>query len=70
MDITIGGIYQHYKGGIYRVIGVANHSETLEKLVIYKSLENDSLWARPLVMWNEEVVKDGKKYLRFTYINC
>ena len=35
MDIIVNGIYQHYKGGLYKVIGIASHSETLEKLVIY-----------------------------------
>ncbi|HOX40782.1 MAG TPA: DUF1653 domain-containing protein [bacterium] len=34
-ELKIGGFYQHYKGKKYQVIGVARHSETLEKLVIY-----------------------------------
>lgn len=50
MDIIVNGIYQHYKGGLYKVIGIASHSETLEKLVIYISLTNHLLWARPLSM--------------------
>ena len=36
------GKYRHYKGGGYEVIGVARHSETLEPMVIYRPLYNDS----------------------------
>lgn len=64
------GIYKHYKGNFYRLIGVANHSETLEKMVVYQALYGDKeLWVRPLSMWDEEVnLKDGTKVKRFTLI--
>lgn len=62
------GLYRHFKGGLYEVIGIARHSETLEELVIYKSLKDQSLWVRPLSMWNERIEKEGKIYVRFTYI--
>lgn len=64
------GIYRHYKGNIYEVIGIANHSETLDKLVVYRSIKNENeIWVRPISMWNEEVVlSDGSKVLRFTLI--
>jgi len=63
------GIYEHYKGNRYEVIGVARHSETLEELVVYSALygEND-LWVRPLEMFIENVVIDGKKEPRFKFI--
>jgi len=51
----IGKRYQHYKGGIYEVITLANHSETQEPMVIYKSILFGSVYARPLSMWNDEV---------------
>ena len=64
------GRYRHFKGNEYEVIGIAKHSETLEPMVIYKSLyDNGSLWVRPASMWNETVEKDGKVFQRFTYIN-
>lgn len=63
------GIYQHYKGNKYEVIGVAKHSETLEEMVVYRALYgNGEIWVRPLFMWNEKVTADGKEVLRFTLI--
>ena len=46
-EVIAGAKYRHYKGGEYEVISVARHSETLEELVIYKSLANGDVWARP-----------------------
>lgn len=62
------GIYRHFKGGLYELIDIARHSETEEKMVIYRSLENNIIWVRPLKMWEEEIKKDGKIYKRFTYV--
>lgn len=65
------GTYQHYKGKQYRVIGIAKHSETLEDLVVYEALYNNpksKLWVRPLTMFNEQVLLDGKEVPRFKYI--
>jgi hypothetical protein len=68
MDIKVGK-YRHYKGNLYEVIGVANHSETLEKMVVYRALYGErELWVRPASMWNEIVMVEGKNVLRFTYI--
>ena len=63
------GIYRHFKGNEYEVIGIARHSETLEEMVIYKALYGDGdIWVRPVSMWSETVIKDGVGYKRFTYI--
>ena len=62
------GIYRHFKGNLYQVLMIAKHSETEEDMVVYKSLKNNSIWVRPLSMWEEEVEREGKKYQRFTYI--
>ena len=68
------GYYKHFKGNLYEVIGIGKHSETLEELVIYKSLKDNSIWVRPLSMWNETIERDNKTYKRFEYIgkniNC
>ncbi len=63
------GFYQHYKGGMYEVLFEARHSETLEDLIVYKQLRDDSLWRRPKRMWMEMVEKDGKMVQRFVFLN-
>ena len=62
------GKYRHFKGGVYEVIGVAKHSETLEETVVYRSLTNGGLWVRPASMWEEEIERDGVRVRRFTPI--
>ena len=48
------GVYRHFKGKLYRVEGMARHSETLEEMVVYRQLYGDgALWVRPAPMWNE-----------------
>jgi hypothetical protein len=62
------GIYRHYKGPRYEVVGVAKHSETEEQQVVYKPLYGEhSLWVRPLTMFTETVEVDGKTMPRFEY---
>ncbi|MFL0798330.1 MAG: DUF1653 domain-containing protein [Cellvibrionaceae bacterium] len=64
------GRYRHYKGKDYEVFHVAKHSETEEKLVVYRCLYGDfSWWVRPLVMFTEAVEVDGKEVPRFAYID-
>ncbi len=65
------GIYQHYKGMKYLVLGIAKHSETKEDLVVYVTLyDNDmaAMWVRPLTMFLENVTIDGKEVPRFKKI--
>lgn len=63
------GVYRHFKGKYYQVIGVAHHSETMEELVVYRALYGErGLWVRPASMWEETVERDGMINKRFTYI--
>jgi len=63
------GIYRHYKGNEYEVIGFSKHSETLEDMVIYKALYGEGgTWVRPLSMWDNPIEMDGKTVKRFEYI--
>lgn len=65
------GRYRHYKGLDYEVIGVARHSETLEPLVVYRPLYNDSgMWVRPHAMFIEDVEIDGKRQPRFAFVGA
>lgn len=62
-ELKIKGIYKHYKGDLYLVEDIAYHSETQEKLVVYRALYgNNMLWVRPYEMFLEEVNKNGQKY--------
>ena len=62
------GIYRHFKGGIYEVLEIATHSETMEEMVVYRNRESGKWWVRPASMWNETLERDGQTYLRFTYL--
>lgn len=63
------GKYKHYKGNMYEVLDIANHSETLEKMVVYKALYGEGeIWVRPASMWNEEIEIDGKIVKRFEFV--
>lgn len=69
-DVIKFGVYQHYKGPKYLVLGIAKHSETLEDMVTYVNLyENDQsqLWVRPLAMFTGAVEVDGAMVPRFRY---
>lgn len=60
------GLYRHFKGNEYEVVGIARHSETEEPMVVYRALYGEGgLWTRPAVMWNETVERNGKTYRRF-----
>ncbi|MBF7731293.1 DUF1653 domain-containing protein [Pseudomonas sp. N040] len=64
------GIYRHYKGQQYRVIGVAQHSETAEWLVVYQALYGEyGLWVRPLEMFRETVEVEGEQIARFALLS-
>ncbi len=63
-----GERWKHYKGGVYEIISLANHSETKEALVIYKSVPFGSVYARPLEMWDDECELGRIKFKRFEII--
>ncbi|WP_308492227.1 DUF1653 domain-containing protein [Microbacterium terrisoli] len=60
------GIYEHFKGNRYEVVGVARHSETEEWFVYYRQLYGDyAFWVRPLDLFTEHVERDGYSGPRF-----
>lgn len=63
---TPPGLYRHYKGLMYEVIGTARHSESLEPMTLYRALYGEKgLWVRPAAMFNEEVDINGVRQPRF-----
>lgn len=63
------GKYRHFKGGEYEVLGVATHSETGEKLVVYRALYGENgLWVRPEAMFLGTTTMDGKTVPRFSFV--
>ncbi|CAM3484775.1 MULTISPECIES: DUF1653 domain-containing protein [Halomonas] len=66
MTAPVPGIYRHYKGSLYEVIGTGQHSESEEWQVVYRALYGDyGLWVRPLEMFTETVTKEGRTQPRF-----
>ena len=61
--------YRHFKGGVYRLIGIAKDSETQEEMVVYQAMYGEhQLWVRPKEMFFGKVERDGKVFERFTEI--
>lgn len=66
---TPKGLYRHYKGGMYRVLGTVRHSESLEPMTLYQALYGQQgLWVRPAAMFSEQVEIDGQWQARFSRV--
>lgn len=63
--IEAGRTYLHFKNKKYRVLAIATHTETNEKMVVYQALYgNEDIYVRPYGMFNSEV--DHAKYPNVT----
>ena len=68
MELKLGK-YRHFKGNEYELLGIAQHSETMEPMVVYRALYGEKgLWVRPLSMWTETVERDGYCGPRFRFV--
>jgi hypothetical protein len=64
------GRYRHYKGGEYEVLGVVRHSESLEPMVLYRPLYDESgMWVRPFAMFAGQVEFSGVQQPRFAFVS-
>lgn len=65
----IGRKFRHHKGGHYRLLGLAPHSETLEPMAVYCLLYGDGgLWVRPAKMFFETIEVNGHQLRRFEMV--
>lgn len=63
------GVYRHFKGKEYEVLGVGRNSlDYSEELVIYRSVDSGELWARPLADFLATVERDNYNGLRFVFL--
>lgn len=67
-NLPTPGLYRHFKGMQCEVIGIGKHSEILEEMVVYREIDNNSLWVRPAHMFLEIIERDGKRFPRFERI--
>ncbi len=72
-SVKPGQIYKHYKGDTYKVLILAKDSETREWMVVYERQtdivhQGYRITVRPLIMFVEDIDKDGYKGPRFEYI--
>ena len=67
MEVVVGGIYRHFKGFKILVIAIAKHSETLEKMIVYKHLDTNEIWVRPYDMFISKVDKDKYPNIKQEY---
>ena len=59
-------IFRHFKGGEYEYVDVALHTETDEVLVIYRSLENGAMFARPSKMFFGKTEDGQERFVEIT----
>lgn len=60
------GLYKHFKGQFYFVLEIAKHSETEQEMVVYRTMYGEqSVWVRPLDMFDETITRDGQTFKRF-----
>ena len=63
-----GQIYKHFKGSLYKVLTIAVHTETADKLVVYQSIEKpDRVFARPLDMFMSEIDRVRYPFVKAKY---
>ena len=63
------GLYRHYKGNLYEVVGTVRHSETCEPMTLYRALYGENgLWVRPAAMFEEQVMVGDVWQARFAKV--
>ena len=67
--IITAGRYRHYKGNVYKVIGIAKHADTQEEMVVFRAVEDEhQLWCQPLEEFKGKVRHQGLMVPTFEYL--
>ena len=70
----VGDTYRHYKGKTYKIVAIGRHHETLEEWAVYEGQYTSEefganpVWIRPISMFTEVIVREGKEMKRFELI--
>ena len=70
MDLRLqpGDIVRHFKGNQYEILHIAQDSETMEKMVVYRALYGErGVWVRPLEMFLSPVDREKYPDVKQTY---
>ncbi len=68
MEVKVNHLYRHFKGMLYIVEDIVYHSETQEKMVLYRALYGErKLWVRPYDMFISKVDKEKYKEVKEEY---
>jgi hypothetical protein len=67
-DPVAGDVCRHYKGGLYIVLAIAVHTEEKNRLVLYRPLSGENVWARPFDIFCADIETEGLKIERFSKI--
>lgn len=68
IEVSAGCLYQHFKGNLYMIVAVGTHTETGEKFVTYRDVQNNQMWVRPLSMFTDDIERDDYCGPRFRLI--
>lgn len=66
-QVTTGGLYRHYKGGLYETVCDAREEATKRRVVVYRNVESQEVWTRPWVDFFSVANKEGTLVARFAY---
>lgn len=67
-QVTMGGLYRHYKGGLYSTICDATEEATLRSVIVYRHQESNAVWTRPRADFFSVANDNGKLVPRFAYV--
>lgn len=70
---VVPGVYRHYKGKLYYVLGLSKDTETEQAFVVYRPLYDTAwphLWHRSVAMFCEQVVVEGVSMPRFALVSA